>query len=132
MTASARAQRSRRRALGTATALLILALPTAAGARTEQIRWTHPSAGEVGSFVAHWGTASGSHPNSIDVGKPTANGSGIFQVDVEVPDDATVFITMTAEDATRQSILSNELRRDPQPPPAPAIGAPGRPTLVMP
>lgn len=97
--------------LGVATALL---LAVGAAARTEQVRWTHPNPAEVQTFQVHVGSSSRAYTQTIDVGKPTRSGAGVYTYDLVVPDTAVVYLAVTATGPTQlRSAFSNEQVRNP-------------------
>ena len=69
---------------------------TTAHARQEVLQWTHPSAVDVQRFEAYFGLSSGAYGSPIDLGKPTPDGSGIYQAAITVGDNDNVFIVMRA------------------------------------
>jgi hypothetical protein len=110
--------------LGGLALLTSLALAAAAEARTETLRWTHPNAAGVAGYKVYYGSASGQHPNVIDVGALTPQ-NGIVTFDLVVPDDLTVYVTVTAYDEyAQESGKSNEKKR------LAPLGRPGQPRLV--
>lgn len=109
-----------------ALSLVLLCHAGAAQARVEQLVWDHPSPGEVAGFRVHRGSSSGSYDTVIDVGLPSQGGDGGFSYALTVPDDATVYVAISAYAADgRVSPPSNERVRsgptipDPDPDPDP-------------
>ncbi len=95
---------------------LVLGLPESGHARTETVRWMdpNPSPSPIMGFVVYMGLRSGDYSDMIEVGLPAADANGVFSVDTEVFDDATIYIAMTAFDVQDvESDFSNELVRRP-------------------
>jgi len=86
----------------------ILTAGTAASARTESLRWYHPSPDEISGYRVHWGTGSRSYSSTINVGKLAANADGVVSYSLTVPDEQTVFVAVTAYDSDGDSPYSNE------------------------
>jgi len=107
---------------------LILGHAEAGEARTETIRWMHPAPSGVAGFRLTWVYETSANATTVDVGVPSSE-SGVYAVEIEVPDDRDVYFTMTAYDAQgRESQQSNVLLRvAPQNLP---LGQPGRPEVV--
>lgn len=114
-----------RRLLPAGLALLAgLTLAAAAQARTETLRWTHPDANNVAGYKVYFGTASGKYPTVIDVG-PLSPQNGVVHYDLVVPDDLTIYVTVTAYDEfAQESGKSNEKKR------VAPLGQPGQPQYV--
>lgn len=74
---------------------LLLAFGQAAEARVVTVRWSHPSAANVGGFRVHYGTSSGNYTSTVNVGKPSPSG-GVYTYDLTVGDTATVYVALTA------------------------------------
>jgi len=114
---------------------LLLMVSTLASARTETLRWTHNDPTNVAGFVVHYGPSYHNYTTIIDVFLPQPDG-GIYTVDIDVPDDATVHVAVTAyDDADLESGYSNERTRspasaEPTPTPNPALGKPGTPYVI--
>jgi hypothetical protein len=108
-------------------ALLVLGAAGLAEARQETIRWTHPLAGQVASFHVFVGRAPGaSDVLSQDVGVPAASG-GVYSITLDLATDETVYVRMTAVDASSvHSLPSNEISR------AVPLGVPGTPVVAVP
>jgi hypothetical protein len=89
----------------------------------------------VAGFVIHYGPSSRNYNTVIDVFLPQPDG-GIYTVDIDVHDDATIYVAVTAyNDADLESDYSNESTRspasaEPTPTPDPALGKPGTPYVV--
>jgi hypothetical protein len=115
---------------------LLLMASTVASARTETLRWTHSDPANVAGFVVYYGLSSTDYTTVIDVPPLQPDAQGIFSFDIGVPDNATIFVTVTAyDDADLESGYSNERMRspdplEPTPAPDPAIGKPGTPYVV--
>jgi hypothetical protein len=106
-----------------AVALLLMA-STLASARTVTLRWTHSNPSNVAGFVIYYGLSSANYTTVIDVPPLQPDAQGIFTFDIGVPDDATIYVTVTARDsADQESSYSNELTRRP-------IGQPGTPYVI--
>jgi hypothetical protein len=114
-----------------AVALLLLA-STLASARTETLRWTHSDPSSVAGFVIYYGLSSGNYTTVIDVPPLQSDAQGIFTFGISVPDDATIYVAVTAyDDADQASGYSNEGTRSPgSSEPDPALGKPGTPYVV--
>lgn len=96
---------------GALLALALLFAAHAAHARTETLRWEYSEPSLVDGFRAHVGSSSRSYDQTIDLGLPTADGSGVFSRSVQVSDGATVYVAVTAyTNGGQQSPYSNELR----------------------
>lgn len=87
-----------------------------AEARTERLRWTHPDPGGVDRYTIYIGSSSGSYTQQQDVVAPPNDGQA-FYTDIQVADDATVYVAVSATGPGGEGPLSNELQRDPPPPP---------------
>jgi hypothetical protein len=115
---------------------LLLMASTVASARTETLRWTHSDPANVAGFVIYYGLSSTDYTTVIDVPPLQPDAQGIFSFDIGVPDNATIFVTVTAyDDADFESGYSNERMRspdplEPTPAPDPAIGKPGTPYVI--
>ena len=118
-----------------AVALLLMA-STVASARTETLRWKHSDPSNVAGFVIYYGLSSANYTTVIDVPPLQPDAEGIFTFDIGVPDDATIYVAVTAyDDADLESGYSNERMRspasaEPTPTPDPALGKPGTPYVV--
>ena len=110
------------RALGLA--LLALALAGAASARTELLRWQHPSPSSVAGFKVYVGNASGTYQTTLDVGLPTPSG-GVYSYSLQVPDANTVYVAVSAYGSTGlEGPRSNEQQR------LGLLGTPGKPQIA--
>jgi hypothetical protein len=111
---------------------LLLMVSTLASARTETLRWTHNDPANVAQFVIYYGTSSANYTTAIDVPPLQPDAEGIFSFDIGVPDDATIYVAVTARDDTNEeSRFSNERVRSPESSePDPAIGKPGTPYVI--
>jgi hypothetical protein len=102
---------------------LLLALASAAVARTELLRWQHPDPSTVAGFKVYVGDSPGVYQTTLDVGMPTASG-GVFSYSLQVPNSNTVFVTVSAYGATGlEGPKSNEQQRLGQ------LGTPGKPMI---
>jgi len=117
-------------------ALLVLGLPGSGHARLETIRWldTNPEPSPVRGFYVHLGNSSRDYAPAIDLGMPAAGDGGVYSFTANVPDNATLYVAMTAyDDQSRVSNLSNELVRRPpltSQPPESTIDAPQGPVTI--
>lgn len=110
------------RALGLAA--LVLSLAGTASARTELLRWSHPSPSTVAGFKVYVGGASGSYQTTVDVGLPSPSG-GVYSYSLQVPDASTVYVAVSAYGPTGlEGPKSNEQQR------LGFLGVPGRPEIV--
>jgi hypothetical protein len=111
---------------------LFLMVSTVASARTETLRWTHNAPSNVAGFVVYYGLSSGNYGTVIDVPPLQPDTLGNFTFDIDVPDDATVYVAVTAYDgAGLESGYSNEGIRSPGSSTTdPASGKPGTPYVV--
>lgn len=82
-----------------------------AWARTEAVRFTHASPQDVVRFEALVGDAAGSYSETIDLGKPTPDGQGVYTGSVVVTDARSVYIAVRAVGASISSSPSNEQLR---------------------
>jgi len=100
--------------------------------RTETLRWMHDDPSEVAGFVIHYGLTSGDYTTVFDVPPLQADALGNFSFDIDVPEDATVYVALTAYDyAGQESGYSNEGTRGPDSSePDPVLGKPGTPYVV--
>lgn len=106
MRACALLSRGMRVVLGAAA--LLMALGQAAEARVVSLRWSHPNAANVDGFRLHYGTSPGSHPTTVDIGRPTPSG-GVFNHDLVVGDTVSVYVVLSAYGSGfTESVLSNE------------------------
>jgi hypothetical protein len=114
-----------------AVALLLMA-STLASARTETFRWTHNDSSSVAGFVIYYGLSSGNYTTVIDAPSLQPDAQGIFTLGISVPDDATIYVAVTAYDgADQESGYSNERMRSPgSSEPDPALGKPGTPYVI--
>ena len=99
-----------------------------AQARTETLQWTHPDPSTVASFEVHVGTGPGqSDVLTQNLGTPVPDASGIYSFTINLSTEETVFVRLTALDASsNQSDASNEIQR------SVAIGIPGQPQVILP
>jgi hypothetical protein len=103
---------------------LFLGFAVGAQARTETLRWQHPTPAQVAGFRLLVGNASGSYQTTLDLGMPTAS-AGVYSYALQVPDSNTVYVTLTAYGSTgTDSPHSNEQRR------LGLLGAPGTPQVA--
>lgn len=109
------------RAIGLA--LLLLACASAASARSELLRWSHPAPSTVAGFKIYVGNAPGVYQTTLDVGKPAASG-GVFSYSLQVPDPDNVYVAVSAYGSTGlEGTRSNEQLRLGQ------LGVPGKPQI---
>jgi len=105
-------------------AVLLLAGASGASARTEQLRWQHPSAASVAGFKVYVGNAAGAYQTTLDVGLPSASG-GVFSYSLQVPDSSTVFVSVSAYGPTGlEGAKSNEKQL------LGLLGMPGKPQIT--
>jgi hypothetical protein len=85
--------------------------------RIETLRWRNsdPDPARIEGFVVHYGPASRSYNTSVDAGWFTPDADGIFSYDLTLPDDARVYVAITAYDAELESDYSNERLLAPEP-----------------
>lgn len=128
-----------RRGASIGLALVLLLAPVAgAEARDLQVRWRYAAPERVAGFRLHLGPAPGEYTRTIDVGKPNPDGTGVFRVRIEVPDEGATFVAVTAYDSRgTESPFSNEAVRGAAPERSgasgpPDLGTPGRPQVVGP
>lgn len=95
--------------------MLWCVLAGGAQARTEILRWTHPNPAGVQSFEAHHGTSSSALGQSVDLGKPVPDASGIYSASIQVPDDQDVYVAVRAigTDDSPSALSAARLRRAP-------------------
>jgi len=101
----------KRTLLRTPVALTVLAIAVAAHAGFTTLRWSDgsPQPSPVAGFQVYAGPNSRSYDTVIDVGIPTADGGGVFSIEVEIPDEAVTYLAVTAYDVLgRESDFSNE------------------------
>ncbi len=121
MTKRSAALRSLRAAALMGAALLFA---TAASARTEVLRWQHPTISTVAGFKVYVGNAPGVYQTTLDVGMPAAS-SGVYSYSLQVPDPNTVYVTVSAYGPTGlEGPKSNEKQR------LGMLGAPGKPQIT--
>jgi hypothetical protein len=113
---------------------LILTASSVASARIETLRWTHSTPSDVAGFTIYHGPSSANYTTVIDVPPLQPDAQGVFSFDIDVPDDATIYVSVTAYDgAGLESGYSNEGIRSPGSSTTdPAIGKPGTPYVVSP
>ncbi len=103
--------------------LAVVGFASQAFARTELLRWSHPSPSSVAGFKVYVGNASGSYQSTVDVGMPTPS-SGVYTYSLTVPDANSVFVAVSAYGPTGlEGAKSNEQSRPG------LIGAPGKPQI---
>ena len=108
--------------------LLLLGFAAAAEAREETVRWTHSLGGQVASFHIQVGTTPGA-ADLMDqaIGVPTPDGQGIYSFTVDVDTEETIYVRMTAVDASDvHSDPSNTISR------SIPLGMPGQPVVQAP
>ena len=119
----------------------VLGVASAAQARTETLRFSYRAPPEVSGFRVYIGSASRIYTRSIDIGLPAVDGDGNLSYDLQVADDETVYIAISAYNAAGEGPLSNERMRAPGSSPAnqPASSAdedvperPGKPMVISP
>ncbi|MBW2513212.1 MAG: hypothetical protein JRE21_01410, partial [Deltaproteobacteria bacterium] len=101
----------RKSSITTGLVLLATLLTTAqvASARTELLRWTHPSAQDITRFEALVGTSPQVYGTPISLGRPQPDGQGVFSASIDVGDDVDIYVAVRAIDSSGQaSVPSNE------------------------
>jgi hypothetical protein len=88
-------------------------MASAAQARIETLRWSHPSLSDVSGFRVYIGSGSRTYTQVFNAGLPPANPDGTFSFDLQVVDDATVYVAVSAYNSAGESPLSNEGLRAP-------------------
>lgn len=106
---------------------LLAIAPGTAFARSETLRWSYSEPDLVDGFEIHFGTASRSYDEVIDVGVPAMDATGAYSVDIDVPDDASVYVAVRAyaSDGTSSPLSNEQLKSAPvagPPQPAELIG----------
>jgi hypothetical protein len=102
---------------------LLLLVASLASARTELLRFQHPTPASVGGFKVYVGNAPGVSQTTLDIGMPTASG-GVFSYSLQVPDANSVYIRVSAYGPTGlEGVKSNEQLRLGQ------LGTPGKPQI---
>ena len=102
---------------------LLLTLAGSASARTELLRWQHPSPSTVAGFKIYVGNAPGIYQTTLDAGMPTASG-GVYSYSLQVPDANTVYVSVSAYGSSGlEGAKSNEQQRLGQ------LGTPGKPQI---
>lgn len=86
-----------------------------ADARQEVLQWTHSDPGAVQRFEALYGSSSGAYGSPVDLGKPTPDGSGIYQGSITVGDTANVYVVVRAVGTTGEISSNSEERYRPAP-----------------
>jgi len=115
--------------LGLAAGLAALGGALPAEARVEAVRWRYSAPGRVSGFRIHVGATPGNYTQVIDAGKPQRNANDVYTYQVNVADNTTVYVAVSAYDGQQQSPLSNVTTRPgaAPPPPPPANPPPGNP-----
>jgi hypothetical protein len=93
---------------GLAALLVLLAMPVAADARVETLRWRHPDPAAVDAFRVYTRAAGSPYGAPVYQGLPSADADGVFAWVLSVPDDATVVVAVTAVSGSFESDRSNE------------------------
>lgn len=90
-------------------------LASGAQARSEILRWTHPSPASVRSFEAHYGSSSSALGQAVNLGKPVPDASGIYSASIQVADDQDVYVAVRAigTDGSQSALSAARLRRAP-------------------
>ena len=73
-----------------------LLAPAFASARTEVLRWSHPSPQDVVRFELLIGAAQGAYSEQRNLGLPTPNAAGVYSSSFEIEDATTVYIALRA------------------------------------
>lgn len=95
--------RIRASSLALAAAAVIVATAGVSEARVEVLEIGHPNSGAVAGFTVYHGTSPGALTTAIDIGKPAQNAEGRFVYTLEVPDDLSVYVAVSAYDASGQT-----------------------------
>lgn len=117
-----------------ALALLLVAAPGSdafAQSRSEVIRWQGNDVSDTDGYVVHYGSASRTYSDSVDVGIPAVV-DGAFEYSITVAAEADVYIAVSAYNEHGASVFSNENCKGPggvcggdppadPPPPPPAV-----------
>lgn len=113
-------------------AILIVALGAqAAAARTQVVRWSHPTPGRVAGFEIHWGVSGPGNYSQVEDTLPSPDAQGVYAYALTVGDQDTVYVTVRAYDAdgnlspfSREGTGPGQAPGDPgEPLPPPAEGA---------
>lgn len=64
--------------------------------RLETIRWKHPHTFQVQSFRVYWGTDRENRTQAAEIPATAQGLAGLYSTGILVPNDRTVFISMTA------------------------------------
>jgi hypothetical protein len=91
---------------------LVLGAASAAQARIETLSWRHSSPADVTGFRIYVGSRSGRYTQVINAGLPGRSGR-TFSFDLEVGDNATVYVAVSALNSAGEGPLSNEQQRAP-------------------
>lgn len=86
----------------------LVLVPALASARTESLRWSHPSPQDVVRFELLIGTASLAYGETRNLGLPTPDGQGVYSSSFDVADETTVYIAIRAVGSSLSSVPSNE------------------------
>jgi hypothetical protein len=99
--------------------MAMLALASVAEARIETLRWLNADAdpSRVTSFRIHYGSAPGANDVSLSAGLPALDAEGAHAYALTVPDDAPLYVAVTALVGSVEGQRSNEVFR-------PAPGSP--------
>jgi hypothetical protein len=90
-----------------------LGMPSAAQARIETLRWSHEVPPEVTGFRVYVGSRASTYTQVISAGLPRLDWDGTRSYDLQVADDATVYVAVSAFNSAGESDLSNEQMRAP-------------------
>ena len=89
--------------------LLALCASSAASARTETLRWKNAASDPgIEGYRVHTGPSSGFYNTVVDVGLPPINAQGEFYYDLELSDDETAYVVITAYNGALSSGYSNQ------------------------
>lgn len=116
--------KDRGRMIAVALGWILLGASTAE-ARQEVLQWTHPDAAAVQRFEALYGTSTGVYGTPVSLGKPTPDGSGVYQGSITVGDTANVYIVVRAVGTTGEISANSGERFRAAPTPPPSTGGTG-------
>jgi hypothetical protein len=87
---------------------LALGVASTAQARIETLRWRHDVPPEVSGFRVYVGSAPNTYTQVVHAGLPPLNTDGTRSYDLQVADEATVYVAVSAYNSVGESDLSNE------------------------
>jgi hypothetical protein len=92
---------------------LALGVASAAQARIETLRWLHSAPPEVSGFRVYVGSAPNTYTQVVPAGLPPLNSDGTRSYALQVADEATVYVAVSAYNSAGESDLSGEQMRAP-------------------